>query len=107
MTTGLSSVQLQLLREELEEHLRWRVSQLAALKASAEDGEDGGDLRDLLAAVATADHAITEARQCLDRLAEGSYGTCDGCGAAIPFERLKVRPLARYCMTCQRRREAA
>lgn len=104
MTTGLSSVQLQILREELEDHLRWRVAQLADLKA-ASDGD--GDLRDLLASVAAADHAIAEARECLDRLAEGSYGTCGGCGASIPFERLKVRPLARYCMTCQRRREAA
>ncbi|GAA3469292.1 TraR/DksA family transcriptional regulator [Nonomuraea roseola] len=104
MTTGLSSVQLQILREELEEHLRWRVAQLADLKA-ASDGDV--DLRDLLASVAAADHAIAEAREGLDRLAEGSYGTCGGCGAPIPFERLKVRPLARYCMTCQRRREAA
>ncbi|MFI7136019.1 TraR/DksA C4-type zinc finger protein [Nonomuraea sp. NPDC050153] len=27
--------------------------------------------------------------------------------AGIPFERLKIRPLARTCIDCQRRHEAA
>jgi DnaK suppressor protein len=34
------------------------------------------------------------------RLADGTYGTCTGCGRAIPPERLEARPAARTCVTC-------
>jgi DnaK suppressor protein len=41
----------------------------------------------------------------LARLAEGAYGWCEGCGAAIPVERLAVFPWATYCVTCKQVRE--
>ena len=34
------------------------------------------------------------------RLADGSYGTCVSCGAAIPDARLEARPAARTCVGC-------
>jgi DnaK suppressor protein len=34
------------------------------------------------------------------KLAEGSYGVCDACNAAIPDERLAVRPWAVLCVSC-------
>ncbi|WP_327086288.1 TraR/DksA C4-type zinc finger protein [Nonomuraea sp. NBC_01738] len=104
----LGSVQIQMLREALEEQLRWRTSQLAGLKASVA-GTSAGDQtwQDAMSSIAAADQAIAETTSSLDRLAAGSYGRCDACAAGIPFERLKVRPLARYCMDCQRRRESA
>lgn len=36
----------------------------------------------------------------LERLAAGTYGTCAGCSAPIPFGRLLVMPEARGCVTC-------
>ncbi|MGP3535997.1 TraR/DksA family transcriptional regulator [Microbacterium sp. RD1] len=39
----------------------------------------------------------------LERLADGSYGVCTGCGATIPAERLEVLPHARTCVACQSR----
>lgn len=36
----------------------------------------------------------------LVRVADGSHGTCEGCGRAIPEERLRARPTARRCVTC-------
>ena len=33
---------------------------------------------------------------------EGTYGTCDGCGAAIPAERLEAVPQATRCIACAR-----
>jgi RNA polymerase-binding transcription factor DksA len=42
---------------------------------------------------------IVEARQAL---ADGSYGTCRGCGRAIPRERLAAMPEAVRCIDCQR-----
>lgn len=37
----------------------------------------------------------------LHRLDEGTYGTCQSCGRAIPDERLEADPTARRCADCQ------
>jgi RNA polymerase-binding protein DksA len=47
---------------------------------------------------------IAELDAALDRLAAGSYGTCEGCGEAIPPDRLAARPSARLCIRCASRR---
>lgn len=36
----------------------------------------------------------------LDRLDEGTYGTCERCRRAIAVERLAARPASRTCITC-------
>jgi RNA polymerase-binding protein DksA len=36
----------------------------------------------------------------LERLHDGTYGVCEGCGSPIAVERLKVRPTAKTCITC-------
>jgi len=41
----------------------------------------------------------------LNRLAEGTYGWCEGCGAAIPVERLEIFPSATTCVACKQSRE--
>ena len=38
----------------------------------------------------------------LQRLDDGSYGACSGCGAPIPFERLQIFPETLACSTCAR-----
>jgi RNA polymerase-binding transcription factor len=38
------------------------------------------------------------------RLAEGSYGICESCGAPISEERLAARPVTTLCITCASRR---
>jgi DnaK suppressor protein len=47
-------------------------------------------------------HAINEA---LDKLKEDTYGVCEECGEKIGPGRLKVMPLARYCVSCQTKLE--
>jgi DnaK suppressor protein len=42
----------------------------------------------------------------LQAMADGSYGTCDGCGCAIAFERLKIEPQTEHCVSCKGRWEA-
>lgn len=107
-TTGLSSVQMQALREELEEQLQRRIGQLKSLKESA-DGGTAAEMswQDVQIAQAATERAIADTKRCLEMLDEGTYGRCVHCSTPIPFERLKIRPLARYCITCQRKREAA
>lgn len=46
---------------------------------------------------------LAQVRRAQERLAAGSYGTCEECGAPIPAERLEARPWALLCMTCAAR----
>ena len=41
----------------------------------------------------------------LKALDDGSYGLCDECGCAIPFERLKIEPQTQHCVACKSRWE--
>lgn len=40
----------------------------------------------------------------LEKLAEGSYGVCDGCGTHIPPERLEAIAWTAVCVDCSRSR---
>jgi DnaK suppressor protein len=39
--------------------------------------------------------------QALEKLAAGTYGTCEECGCEIPLQRLAIQSLASYCVACQ------
>ena len=43
---------------------------------------------------------LTEIDAATARVADGTYGTCEVCGAPIPAGRLEARPVARTCTTC-------
>jgi RNA polymerase-binding transcription factor DksA len=49
---------------------------------------------------------LDEIEAALARLETGVFGVCDACHAQIPLTRLRAMPTARYCVTCQMRREA-
>ena len=48
---------------------------------------------------------LREIEDALVRLRDGSYGTCMDCGISISRKRLDAVPWARYCVTCQERRQ--
>jgi len=41
----------------------------------------------------------------LERIDEGTYGICDGCGMQINIERLKAKPSVSLCIECQTAKE--
>ncbi|WP_169570009.1 TraR/DksA family transcriptional regulator [Sneathiella limimaris] len=43
---------------------------------------------------------IVQIKQALDRLDQGSYGTCMGCGEPIGEKRLEALPFATNCVEC-------
>ena len=46
--------------------------------------------------------AVREAEEALERLAAGTYGTCEVCHAPISVERLEAIPHAKRCVACGR-----
>ncbi len=44
--------------------------------------------------------SIADIDRALEKLAEGTYGECDGCGRAIPVERLEAIPATSVCVHC-------
>ena len=77
----------------------------AELAGQVHDTEETA-LADLLVDVALADidRHIVEIRAidaALLRIAQGSYGVCTECGAAIDVQRLRASPTAQRCVSCQ------
>jgi RNA polymerase-binding transcription factor DksA len=106
-------------RERIEARLEARLAELArtraAMRAGSNDSElahfdqhpadEGSDTHDREVDATTEiffdeeERRIAEARQAL---ADGSYGTCRGCGREIGRERLEAVPEAVLCIDCQR-----
>jgi hypothetical protein len=66
------------------------------------------DLAQALSDRATTDllvHLLDQNREqverALERLREGAYGICEGCGRRIPDARLEYQPAATRCVECQ------
>ena len=113
MSSPLTAAQLEELREELESEL---VRLRRSMKVSEEtkgpvelDQTSVGRLSRMDAIQSQAMQKGLHERElgrlgalesAVKRLAEGTFGLCDGCGAAIPYGRLLVMPEARYCTAC-------
>ena len=52
-----------------------------------------------------AQQVISEIDAALQRIEDGTYGTCVNCGREIPRERLEANPWASLCIDCKRRAE--
>lgn len=56
---------------------------------------------------------LTDVKEALNRMDQGTYGICENCGKPISEKRLQARPMATTCIDCQtaienrQRREAA
>ena len=57
----------------------------------------------------TLEESVTRALKAIDaaleRIAEGTFGTCRSCGLPIGPDRLEAIPYAMLCIDCQRREE--
>jgi DnaK suppressor protein len=97
-------------RDALRQALAGDLSLLKELRA-----QTAGDLVD--AALDSAQDEISsqlaevESRElahidvALERMRQGDYGQCEGCGQAIPLARLQALPYATMCIQCQREAE--
>jgi RNA polymerase-binding transcription factor DksA len=99
---SLDPEQLRTLREQLEEQRRFRTDQLAQLRAAdAEPAADAAEHEITESLLHGSRVALREIEAALERMADGSYGACTGCGTALPPARLEVLPQLALCPDCQ------
>ncbi len=48
---------------------------------------------------------IEKMMEAIQRIDEGTYGTCDGCGEEITEKRLIARPVTTFCIKCKVKQE--
>jgi DnaK suppressor protein len=53
------------------------------------------------------EQVLSEIDQALQRIEDGTYGTCSACGKEIPAERLEAHPWAALCIDDARKAERA
>jgi len=99
---------------DLRARLRGDVSSLANTALSHGDSADAGrapaDIADLgnsmleennsLLLMDNEEEALHQVEAALERIADGSYGSCTECGGRIPKMRLKAIPYTPYCVKC-------
>ena len=104
------------LRKELEEHRETIVAELEGYgvdvrgdKVDRIAGIDEGfadsaaatsERAEAMAFITTARERLAEADEALQRMDEGTYGTCASCGQEIPEARLEARPMSVTCVSC-------
>jgi DnaK suppressor protein len=92
------------IRSELVQQRRFRLQQLEELRMDAAEAQATPDeprLQITHVLTVAAELALSEIDAALQRLGEGSYGTCERCGEPIPWQRLEVLPMTRLCTPCQ------
>jgi DnaK suppressor protein len=71
----------------------------------ADVGSDNFEQEFTLSLLQNEEKLLAEIDAALGRIAKGTYGICEQCGAAIPKERLKAVPYTAYCVNCARKLE--
>lgn len=111
------AIDLDVFREKLQERreqiLALYESDVRAGQASTDEGtEDIVDRannsynRELMFSLSDTERTqLLAVEAALERLDDGSYGTCANCGDPIPQPRLEAVPWARYCVSCQEKVE--
>lgn len=92
------------LAADLDDQMRSASATLAELREdfSLTDPDVQAPLMTALHALDTAERTAIDVADALARIDVGTYGACGRCRAAIPVERLEVRPAGRFCVACSR-----
>jgi DnaK suppressor protein len=85
--------------ERLEEDLRQPLDPDFAEQAT---GMESSETNQALEEAGRAE--IAQIKAALDRIENGSYGTCVSCGEEIAIARLEALPFAQHCIECARGR---
>ncbi len=95
-----------IIREELASTKREDYAELAGMVHDAGDESFAELLRGInLTTRARELDEIRDVEAAIERIRNGTYGTCVECNDSIVYERLDAYPTAKRCMTCQSRHE--
>ncbi|HOV75224.1 MAG TPA: TraR/DksA C4-type zinc finger protein [Candidatus Hydrogenedentes bacterium] len=75
------------------------------LYSYAETGTDNFERETALNIATGESERLRDVTDALKRIANGTYGVCEGCEEQIPKKRLEVFPAARYCIKCKSKLE--
>jgi DnaK suppressor protein len=106
----------------LRARLRGDVSQLANAALKKSRSESNGDLSSMpihmadigsdnfeqeftLSLMENEGGTLSQIETSLERIEEGSYGSCEECGSKIPKARLNAIPYATLCVRCAEQQE--
>ncbi len=100
----------QRLRAQLASHARVveGIEQEVLDPSGAEDGQEEDEsieetaLASDIVVLETEDELLVELNEALERIAAGTFGICENCGAPIERERLDLVPWTRLCERCAR-----
>jgi RNA polymerase-binding protein DksA len=103
-TTDLSNVRTSLTHERDE--LTRQLSELTADGSAApefdenfaDSGQVAAEMGENLTIAATLRDQLDDVEHALERIEDGSYGTCETCGAPVSAARLEAMPATRYCI---------
>jgi DnaK suppressor protein len=107
MSSETTTADLRVLLEQERDELRHRLAELGGLDYDANFADSSqvtaerGEAEALAAALG---ERLNEVDSALAKLAEGTYGTCEGCGKEIPLARLEAMPTAVSCIDCASKR---
>jgi DnaK suppressor protein len=102
-SNDITALQLDSIRQLLEQHLQERLDRNAELAPRALPTLDPVAYQ----AVASNRLVIGQISAALNRLDAGTYGLCTRCGSPIAPARLEVVPYAGACIQCQTHADAA
>jgi len=118
MEKPLTPAELEIFHRRLLDELAGHARGVEAVEAEALQPSGGARFQDIdepveeaaldveLATLAAQDRLGYEVHEALQRIADGTYGRCEGCGRPIGRQRLAQVPRARRCTACARAEEA-
>ena len=96
--------------EELLEQADDTVSGMTSPKENFPDPTDRASLeadRNFLLRIRDRESKlIKKIKKTLDRIENGTFGTCESCGENISAKRIKARPVTTQCIECKTKEEA-
>ena len=102
-----------LLNNQLEELLSQAddtVTGMTTPKENFPDPTDRASLeadRNFMLRIRDREHKlIKKIKKALERIEDGTFGTCESCGEDISTKRLKARPVTTLCIACKTKEEA-
>ena len=59
---------------------------------------------EVLGIVENTKHMLDDVDAALEKVSDGTYGTCESCGKEIGAARMEFRPMSRLCVDCKSNR---